>query len=83
MDIMYIDDEAPALHVVDGATSFSPSKSLLYVTKVNVSSTFVKFWSSIYTGILNRIRVDRGSRFEDALFSVFKMLHISLVRSSI
>lgn len=82
MDIMYIGSD-PVLHIVDSATRFSAARFLPDVTTMTVWSKFVECWISIYTGMPNRIRVDRGTCFGDNFFSIARRANIDIGRSGV
>lgn len=82
MDIMYIGHK-PVLHVVDAATRFSAAPVLSDVNTTSVWAAFVECWASVYVGLPNRIRADRGSCFGDNFYTIAKGANIDVARSVI
>ena len=60
MEIMYVGNTS-VLHMLDKETRFSAASLLKDVSTKAMWYTFVKRWSTIYTGLSNRIIVDQGS----------------------
>lgn len=77
MDIMYINND-PVLQVVFSATQFIYAKYLNNLRTLNVWKKFVEFWPEVYTGMLNRVRVDRGLCFGDNFMSLAIFSHIDI-----
>lgn len=82
MDIMYLEHK-PVLHVVDAATRFSAARFLSDVSTTSVWAAFVECWASVYVGLPNRIRVDRGSCFGDNFYTIAIGANIDVARSGI
>lgn len=77
--IMYISQKA-ILHIVDAATKFSATRLLANLITVFVWAAFEERWGSIYTGLLNRVCLDRGSCFEDDFYTVVSDARIDIGR---
>ena len=82
MDIMYIENN-PVLHFVDAATNFSAARYPADVSTKTVWATFADCWALLYTGMPNRIRVDRGSCFGDQFFAIAKSVNVEVGRSGV
>lgn len=82
MDVMYI-GHAPTAHVADAATKFGAAHFLPDINTTTVWAAFVERWASVYTGLPNRIRIDRGSWIEENVYAVAKHGHFDVARSSI
>lgn len=82
MDVMHIRVK-PVLHFVDAAANFSAARFLPDVSTAAIWATFVKSLASAYTGIPNRIHVDRGTCFGDSILAVAKGASIDIRKSGI
>ena len=82
IDIMYLDGK-PVLHLVDAETHFSATRFLPDVSTRTVWSTIVQCWSSVYTGLPNKIRVDQGTAFGDGFMAIAKSSDVDVVRTGI
>ena len=60
MDIMYI-GHSPVLHIGDEETKFSAAAFLPSAGTDDIWKTFLLNWSTIYTGMPNRMIIDQGS----------------------
>lgn len=65
MDVMYIDGK-PVLHIVDDGTHFGAARFLPDVSTGTIWSTLLKCWSTIYSGLPNRILTEQGTAFGDS-----------------
>lgn len=69
MDILYI-GRAPVLHVSDSVANFSTARFSPNFDTAAVWATFFECRPSVYTGLPNRIRVDRSFYFSCMFLSV-------------
>jgi hypothetical protein len=70
MDLMFINGKA-VLHVIDSATRFNAATFIDLHSESHgqgsdgIWDAFIDIWCSIYTGYLDRFRVDSGSAFHE------------------
>lgn len=62
IDLMYIEGK-PILHIVDEGTKFNAAQFIENKETSTVWNALVKCWTTVYTGMPNRILVDRGTEF--------------------
>lgn len=62
MHIMYLDGR-PVLLNFDEVTRFSAARFLPKMSTEAVRESIILCWYIVYTGLLDRIRVDKGSQF--------------------
>ena len=79
---MYLDGK-PVLHLVDAETHFSAASFIPDVSTRTVWSTIVECWSSVYTGLPNKIEVDQGTAFGDGFIGIAKASDVSVFRTGI
>lgn len=79
---MYLDGK-PVLQMVDAETHFSAAQILPDVSTSTIWSTIMECWSSVYTGLPNKIRVDQGTAFGAGLVSLAKASDVNVVRTGI
>ena len=79
---MYLDGK-PVLHLVDAETHFSAARFFPDVSTGTVWSAIVECWSSVYTGLPNKIRVDQGTAFGASFISLTKASDVDVVRTGI
>jgi len=68
VDIMYITQKKPVLHIVDEATHFNAACFLTKVSSEKVWKAFMNCWTRTYLGPPDHLRIDQGSQFVSAEF---------------
>jgi hypothetical protein len=79
MDLMFLEDRQPVLHVVDSGTTFQAASFLTAEDANTVWNTFLKCWSNALCGYPVSILADQGSFFmPEALTEHCAIAEISL-----
>lgn len=83
LDMMRIHNKTQ-LQIVNTLTNFTAAKFAASETLNNVRRSFLKSWKTVYTGILDNIRVDHGFTFtKQKLKSLISNLEIELELSQL
>ena len=77
LDIVTIDGK-PVLHNVDEGTRFSAARFVPDVSTNTIWSTILDCWAMIYTGLPNRMLVDKGTNFGGAFKTLGALANISV-----
>lgn len=86
MDIFYITIKKckySILHIIDEGTHFSAATKLKNMETSTVWNALIKCWTSIYTGLPNRIIVDQGSNFGEPFIRLASLDGIQVERTGI
>lgn len=76
-------DNLPVLHFVDDGTHFSAAHFLYDVSTPTVWKNILQCWTSIYTGLPNRILTDQGSQFGELFIHMARESDIEVNRIGI
>lgn len=68
LDLMFLDNRKPVLHVVDRGTCFQAASFLRGEDAISVWNAFLETWSNLYIGHPESILADQGSVFTSTLF---------------
>ena len=82
MDIMYLDGRL-VLHLVDAATRFSAARFLAKVSTESICEALLMCWASVYTGLPNCFRVNKGSQFRKMFAELYSVHDIEIKQSGI
>ena len=86
MDVFYITikkTKYTILHIIDEGTRFSSAVRLKNMETKTVWNALITSWTSIYTGLPNRIIVDQGSNFGDSFIRMASLDGIQVERTGI
>lgn len=82
LDLMYIEGK-PVLHIIDESTKFSAARFIPNKKVDTIWKTLIKCWVSIYTGMPNRMLVDRGSEFGNLFINLAAENNIKVDKTGI
>lgn len=77
VDLMYINGNN-IIHIFDEKTKFSNAEFFPDISTRNVWKIILKFWCKIYTGLPNRIIVDKGSQFGKLFVDIYKLSNVQV-----
>ena len=79
---MYINGRA-IVHIADEGTHFSAAPLLPDVSKKTIWKTIYDFWAPVYTGLPNRLLVEKGSAYGPLFLSIGEISNIDVQRTKI